>query len=319
MKISLTLFFFSNKPHHAIVNDSVEVSKKLKKEKLVNGVLRNIIRDKREIKYGKHIYPSFKKILDKIFSSKSISNYIYETLFVKPKNYQISLFDRNDALYCKRVYNLEKKIFKECFVQDIGNFEVIKSVHKFFIDKNIIDVCAAPGGKSILLSSLGFNVFAIDKSQRQIDKLKENLKRLNISLNIKKIDFLIHKFSKKYNSILLDAPCSALGTFRRNPDVTVKIDQSIIKKHQKTQLKMLEKSIELLNKQGFLAYVVCSFHPFETIDVIDKVIQKHKNIKIHNIQSDKMIKRQNGYFINPLKFKDMGGSDIFFVSVLEKI
>ena len=94
MKISLTLFYFSNKPHHAIVNDSVEASKKLKKEKLVNGVLRNIIRDKREIKYGKYIYPSFKKILDKIFSSKSISDYIYESLFVKPKNYQISLFDR---------------------------------------------------------------------------------------------------------------------------------------------------------------------------------------------------------------------------------
>ena len=78
------------------------------------------------------------------------------------------------------------------------------------------------------------------------------------------------------------------------------------------------KNDRITQQTGFLAYVVCSFHPFETIDVIDKVIQKHKNIKIHNIQSDKMIKRQNGYFINPLKFKDIGGSDIF-VSVLEKI
>ena len=69
-------------------------------------------------------------------------------------------------------------------------------MYKFFIDKNIIDVCAAPGGKSILLSSLGFNVFAIDKSQRQIDKLKENLKRLNISLNIKKLIFLNINFLK---------------------------------------------------------------------------------------------------------------------------
>ena len=101
-------------------------------------------------------------------------------------------------------------------------------MHKFFIDKNIIDVCAAPGGKSILLTSLGFNVFAIDKSQKQISKLKENLKRLNIRLNIKKIDFLTHNFSKKSNSILLDAPCSALGTLEE-PDVTVKIDHSIIK------------------------------------------------------------------------------------------
>ena len=227
--------------------------------------------------------------------------------------------DKNDALYGKRVYLLEKKIFKGCFVQDIGNFEVIKTISNFYIDKNLIDVCAAPGGKSILLHSLGFSVFPIDKSQNQIDKFKENLNRLNINLNIKRFDFLEHKFSEKYNSILLDAPCSALGTFRRNPDVTTKIDQSQIKKHQKIQLKMLEKSLKLLNKQGFLVYVVCSFHPFETIDVIAKITEKHKNVKIHNIDSDKMIKRQNGYFINPLNFKKIGGSDIFFVSVLEKM
>ena len=82
---------------------------------------------------------------------------------------------------------------------------------------------------------------------------------------------------------------------------------------------MLEKSLKILNNGGFLVYIVCSFHPFETIDVIDKIIQKHKSIKIHNIETDKMIKRQNGYFINPLNFKDVGGSDIFFVSVIEKI
>ena len=133
------------------------------------------------------------------------------------------------------------------------------------------------------------------------------------------MDFLKNKLNEKYNSILLDAPCSALGTFRRNPDVTVKISQPNIKKHQKTQLEMLEKSIKVLNKHGFLVYIVCSFHPFETIDVIDKILQKHKNMKLHNIKSDKMIKRQNGYFINPLAFKDIGGSDIFFVSVLEKL
>ena len=196
---------------------------------------------------------------------------------------------------------------------------MINSIHNFYIDKNLIDICAAPGGKSILLHSLGFNVFAIDKSQKQINKFRENLNRLNIKLNIKKMDFLKNKLNEKYNSILLDAPCSALGTFRRNPDVTVKISQSNIKKHQKTQLEMLEKSIKVLNKQGILVYIVCSFHPFETIDVIDKILQKHKNMKLHNIKSDKMIKRQNGYFINPLAFKDIGGSDIFFVSVLEKL
>ena len=173
--------------------------------------------------------------------------------------------------------------------------------------------------KSILLQSLGFNVLAIDKSQNQINKFKENLNRLNIKINIQKLDFLKKKFTDKFNSILLDAPCSALGTFRRNPDVTVKIDPSQIKKHQKIQIQMLEKSLKMLNNGGFIVYVVCSFHPFETIDVIDKIMQNNKNIKLHTVDSNKMIKRKNGYFINPLSFKQFGGSDVFFVSVLEKI
>jgi 16S rRNA (cytosine967-C5)-methyltransferase len=137
-------------------------------------------------------------------------------------------------------------------------------------------------------------------------------------MNIQKIDFLKKKFTEKFNSILLDAPCSALGTFRRNPDVMVKVNPSLLQKHQKKQLDMMQKSIEILNKSGYLIYIVCSFHPFETIDVIDIILQKHKDIKVHKINSDKMISRQNGYFINPLSFKDLGGSDIFFVSVLEK-
>ena len=293
--------------------------KHFKKEKLINGVLRNILRDKKNIQYKKNISPNFKKILDKIFTSNSIRNYIYSTLFFKPINYQISIINNKNALYGKRVFNLERKINKDCFVQDIGNFEVILSVHKFFKDKNVIDVCAAPGGKSILLNSLGFTVKAIDKSQKQIDKFKNNLSRLKIKMNVQKIDFLKKKFSNRYNSILLDAPCSALGTFRRNPDVTVKIEPSIIKKHQKTQIEMIEKSLKVINEKGFLIYMVCSFHPFETIEVIDKIMQKHRNIKIHDIKSNKMIKKQNGYFINPLSFKEFGGSDIFFVSVLEKI
>jgi len=312
------LIFFSNKPHYAIVNDTVEVSKEFKKDGLVNAVLRSVLRDKDNIHFGKFIYPKFKKIVDKIFSSKSIREYIYQTLFEKPINYQVSLKDQKDAIYEKRVFLLEKKIKTNCFVQDIGNFEIIRSTKSFYYDKDILDICSAPGGKSILLQSFGFKVCAIDKSQIQINKFYENLRRLRLNIDIKKIDFLKEKFLDKYNSILLDAPCSALGTFKRNPDVTKKVDQGQIKKHQKTQIEILEKSLKILKKNGFLVYVVCSFHPFETIDVIDKISQKHKNIKIHNINSEKMIKRKNGYFINPLKFKNFGGSDIFFVSVLEK-
>lgn len=82
---------------------------------------------------------------------------------------------------------------------------------------------------------------------------------------------------------------------------------------------MLEKSLKMLNNGGFLVYIVCSFHPFETVDVISKIAKKYKNIRLLDLQSDKMFKRNNGYFINPYHFKKYGGSDVFFISVIKKI
>ena len=318
LKINLVLIFFSKKPQHAIVHDAVEFSKQFDKSKLINAVLRNILRDKENLTIKKNLPNNFKKVLDKIFSSNKIREYLYQTFFTKPVDYQISLSDHKEAIYEKRVLPLKSKLLKNCFVQDIGNYEVIHSTHQFFQSKKILDICSAPGGKSILLHSLGYEVDCIDKSSSQIIKFKKNLKRLGLNIKIQKKDFLKLTISQKIPSILLDAPCSALGTFRRNPDVASKINQSKLKRNQKIQIQMLDKAINILDENGIIVYIVCSFHPFETINVIDKITQKHKNIRTLNLQSDKVVKRQNGYFINPLKFKEFGGSDIFFVSILEK-
>ena len=260
----------------------------------------------------------FKDICEEMFSSKEICSYIYKSFFHKPKNYQISIHDIKNAIYKNRVSYLEKELEPFSFVQDIANFEIINAVKDLYKDKKIIDVCAAPGGKSILLHSYGFEVEAIDKSQRQIDKFIQNINRMKLEIKITNQDFLKSKITNQYNSILLDAPCSALGTYRRNPDVISKIEEKKLKYNQDNQIKMLEKSLKLLKKGGVLIYIVCSFHSFETKGVIDKILQKHKSINIKNIQSDKMIKIKNGYLINPLLFKDQGGSDIFFVTALKK-
>ena len=319
LKISLTLLFYSQKPEFAIVNEAVEFSKRFKNFNLVNAVLRKISHNKSKFKNGKENLPKdFKEKINIIFSSKNIRSHIYKSIFLKPKNYQISMTDLSDALYQNRVFNFDKEKKPNCYIQDVGNFECIKSIKDLFESKNIFDMCAAPGGKSILLNSYGFNVEAIDKSYNQIKKFRQNVSQLNIDLKISQKD--IFNLDKVENcwSILLDAPCSALGTFRRNPDVISKIDDKKIIENQKIQVRMIEKSLNLLNKGGILAYIVCSFHPFETMGVIDNIIQKHKNITVLNIQSDKMIKKGKGYFINPLSFKEIGGSDIFFVSVLKK-
>ena len=319
LKICITLIIHSKKPHYAIVNEAVEFGKKFKKESLINAVLRQFLRKQDSFKFDeKNIPKLFKESCDEIYTSKKIKSYIYESVFIKPNSYQISLKDNEDNFYKKRVALLEDSLSTDCFVQDIGNFEIINSIREFYNDKEILDVCAAPGGKSILLSTYGYKVEALDKSQSQIDKFKQNIKRLNIDIKITKKDFLNSKINSKYNSILLDAPCSAIGTFRRNPDVISKIDKKKLKINQDIQVKMVDKSLNLLNNGGVLVYIVCSFHSFETMGVIDKILQKHKNITVENIQSDKMIKKENGYFINPYSFKEYGGADIFYVSVLRK-
>ena len=319
LKICITLVFHSKKPHYAIVNEAVEFSKKFQKESLVNAVLREFLRKHDSFSITeKNIPEMFKTSCDKIYTSKKIRSYIYDSVFNKPNSYQISLKDDENNFYKKRVAFLEDNLNVNYFVQDIGNFEIINAIKEFYNDKEILDVCAAPGGKSILLSTYGFKVEALDKSQSQIDKFKQNIKRLSIDIKIVKKDFLSTKINRRYNSILLDAPCSALGTFRRNPDVISKIDKKKLKVNQDIQVKMIDKSLILLNKGGILVYIVCSFHYFETMGVIDKILQKHKNITVENIQSDKMIKKENGYFINPYSFKEYGGSDIFFVTVLRK-
>ena len=76
--------------------------------------------------------------------------------------------------------------------------------------------------------------------------LKENLERCDLKANIIQSDAF--DITGKFDFVLLDAPCSALGTFRRNPDVTVKIDKPIIKKQQKTQIQMIEKSLKMVQK-----------------------------------------------------------------------
>ena len=196
-------------------------------------MLRKFLRKQDSFKLDeKNIPKLFKDSCNEIYTSKKIRSYIYESVFNKPNSYQISLKNNENNFYKQRVAFLENNLSADYFVQDIGNFEIINSIKEFYNDKKILDVCAAPGGKSILLSTYGFMVEALDKSQSQIDKFKQNIKRLNININITKKDFLKSKINSKYNSILLDAPCSAIGTFRRNPDVISKIDRKKLKINQ---------------------------------------------------------------------------------------
>ena len=323
IQIAIIMIFFSNKPEHAIVHDAVEFGKYFKISGFINALLRKILSEKDNIQKNMetHMVDSeFKKQLIKIYSSKKIYDYIFETLNKKPINYQISYDDNIEAIYDSRVSILKNfdDLLSKSWVQDIGNYECIKSVKHLIKEKKVLDCCAAPGGKSFLLSSFGCEVTSLDNNEDQINKFYENTNRLNLKLKIQEDNFLTYQPIEKFDCILLDAPCSSLGTFRRNPDVSFKIKEMALRDKQILQLKMLEKASSLVSENGIIIYMVCSFHSIETIEVIDKFLKKNIDFNTINLKSDKLLKKNDGYFINPLSFKDFGGSDSFFISALQK-
>ena len=323
IQIAIIMIFFSNKPEHAIVHDAVEFGKYFKISGFINALLRKILSEKDNIQKNMetHMVDSeFKKQLIKIYSSKKIYDYIFETLNKKPINYQISYDDNIEAIYDSRVSILKNfdDLLSKSWVQDIGNYECIKSVKHLVREKKVLDCCAAPGGKSFLLSSFGCEVTSLDNNEDQINKFYENTNRLNLKLKIQEDNFLTYQPIEKFDCILLDAPCSSLGTFRRNPDVSFKIKEMALRDKQILQLKMLEKASSLVGENGIIIYMVCSFHSIETIEVIDKFLKKNIDFNTINLKSDKLLKKNDGYFINPLSFKDFGGSDSFFISALQK-
>ena len=133
IQIAIIMIFFSNKPEHAIVHDAVEFGKYFKISGFINALLRKILSEKDNIQKNMetHMVDSeFKKQLIKIYSSKKIYDYIFETLNKKPINYQISYDDNIEAIYDSRVSILKNfdDLLSKSWVQDIGNYECIKSV-----------------------------------------------------------------------------------------------------------------------------------------------------------------------------------------------
>ena len=147
-------------------------------------------------------------------------------------------------------------------------------------NKNIIDLCSAPGGKAFQAISQGGNVTLNDKNKKRIIVLKENLKRLNFKNHIINEDVLNLSIKKKYDFIILDAPCSAIGSIRRNPDIFYKNKSPDIDTLVILQRKLLQKASLLVNKKGVLLYIVCSFFYKETLEQMKYFLSKNKNFSV---------------------------------------
>lgn len=127
--------------------------------------------------------------------------------------------------------------------------------------RRVLDLCAAPGGKTMQLAAAGWQVTALDKSARRLERLKENVDRVGLSVEVIAADAMQWRPSELYDAVLIDAPCSATGTCRRHPDVLHRlIDQTGLEDLQRA---LLERASGAIRADGRLVYAVCSLEPGE--------------------------------------------------------
>lgn len=126
-----------------------------------------------------------------------------------------------------------------------------------------LDLCAAPGGKTLQLAAAGAEVTAVDRSAARLVRVAENLARLGLTAETVAADAGAWSDERSFDAVLLDAPCSATGTYRRNPDVLWAAKPGDVAALAGVQAKLLDSAARRVTPGGRLVYCVCSLEPEE--------------------------------------------------------
>ena len=181
--------------------------------------------------------------------------------------------------------------------------------------KRVLDACAAPGGKTMQLAAAGHEVTALDRSESRLARLAENLARTGLKAETVVGDVREWAPGAPYDAVLLDAPCSATGTFRRHPEVLYRARPEIIVQMAAFQAELLLHTAEWVRPGGSLVYAVCSLEPEEGEVQIDAFLAERPDYRIEPAAQivDGVTPDKKGRLrILPGMIEDKGGLDGFF-------
>ncbi len=349
---AITELLLLKTPDYAVINEYVNIAKQKTNKyaaNMINAVLRKIAAQKQTLKIDNTFSKDFLNILQKDYSkeqieliAKSISSEAPLDLTIKT-NHEFWTKELNGTLFSNgtiRLYNSKTKIselkgYEEgaWWVQDIAASLPIILLGDIK-DKKILDLCAAPGGKTAQLLAKGAKVTAVDVDSLRMEKLKQNINRLKLSENLETyvddgLQFLQNN-QDVFDIIVLDAPCSATGTFRKHPEILHLKTIKDIGKQVSIQYKMLQVAISAIKKDGIILYCTCSISKEEGEKVINTILKENKNIvllkpdinKINYLNGKKLPEQilDNGVLRTlPYYIEDAGGMDSFFAACLRKL
>lgn len=340
-------------PSYAAINEWVEISKKSGRKfqsGMINAILRKVAEHPHEQETMLHYFtPNFLNILKQDYTKEQIAK--MEAAARKQEPPLNITVKENPAVWAERlngriiannsislsskgaVTDLEGYKEGAWWVQDFAATLAVSSLGEIK-GKRILDLCAAPGGKTAQLISQGAKVTAVDVSAARLETLKKNLKRLNLKpeevVCADAVSYLHNYRGEQYDGILLDAPCSATGIFRRHPEILQYKNLSDIKKQAEIQRTILQETACALKTGGFLIYCVCSLSKAEGKSQIRKFMEKNDSFEVIAIKETDINQQKEASlqelitpegYISTLSYMlaEYGGLDSFFIAKLKKV
>ena len=180
--------------------------------------------------------------------------------------------------------------------------------------RRALDLCAAPGGKTLQLAAAGWSVTAVELSQHRLERIRANLDRTGLAAELVCADALEWQPHEKFDAILLDAPCTATGTCRRHPDVLHRITPRRIAEMAALQQQLLARAAGWLKPGGRLVYAVCSLEPAEGEDQAAAVALPVDPVHPDELPAGLGPTPEGWLRTDPAMLPEAGGLDGFFVA-----
>lgn len=184
--------------------------------------------------------------------------------------------------------------------------------------RSALDLCAAPGGKTMQLAAAGWHVTALDQSAKRLERLTENLTRTGLVAQVAQADLRTWQPDTPVDAILLDAPCTATGIYRRHPDVLHRIGARQIEELATLQGDLLARAADWVKPDGRIIYATCSLEQAEGEDQIARFLAARPDFAIDPVQPgelpDGFAPTPGGWLRTlPDTLSDRGGADGFFI------
>lgn len=188
--------------------------------------------------------------------------------------------------------------------------------------RRVIDLCAAPGGKTAQLLSRGAKVTAVERSPRRLDRLHRNMARLGFAPKTVCADAGVWKPDRPADAVLLDAPCSATGTIRRHPDIPLLKKPEDVEKLAAAQHRLFRAALDMVKPGGRIIFCTCSLQPEEGPELVERILGEHPAFRLLPITAaevgdlPELIAGDGVLRSLPSHLPELGGMDGFFAARL---